>query len=91
MDGENLIRMANRMGDFFVAMPDREEALRNLAQHIARFWEPRMRRQIYAMIDGGRAEHMQPIVAEALSQHREVLLPANRDPLPIPPTGESEA
>ena len=27
MDASNLIRMANRIGQFFEAMPDREEAL----------------------------------------------------------------
>ena len=91
MDGDNLVRMANRIGDFFVAMPDRAEGLQGIAQHVARFWEPRMRRQIYALIDGGRADALSPIVARALGEHREVLLPAERDPLPIPPTGESEA
>ena len=52
MDVHHLIQMANRIGDFFAAMPDRAEALAGLADHLTKFWEPRMRR-------GGRAEGAQ--------------------------------
>lgn len=31
MDVSNLIRMANRIGEFFEAMPDRDEALHGIA------------------------------------------------------------
>ena len=31
MDADNLIRMANRIGEFFEAMPDRDEALNGIA------------------------------------------------------------
>ena len=43
MDSANLVRMANRIGEFFEAMPEREEALQGIAEHIRKFWEPRMR------------------------------------------------
>ena len=91
MDGDNLVRMANRIGDFFAAVPDRDEALRGIAQHVARYWAPRMRQQIYGLVDGARADDLQPIVADALRTHREALWPADRDPLPVPPPGQSEA
>ena len=79
MDNQNLIDMANRIGDFFDSMPDREEALSGIADHIRRFWEPRMRRALLAALDddpaaGGVA--MSAIVREALLQHREQLTPA---------------
>ena len=51
MDVDNLVRMANRIGEFFAAMPDREEAKDGIAQHLRRFWEPRMRRILYAPLD----------------------------------------
>ena len=51
MDNQNLIDMANRIGDFFDSMPDREEALAGIADHIRRFWEPRMRRALLAELD----------------------------------------
>ena len=41
MDVSNLIRMANRIGEFFVSIPDREEALEGIALHIQKFWDPR--------------------------------------------------
>ena len=43
MDVDNLIHMANRIGEFFQAMPDRAEAVEGVATHIHKFWEPRMR------------------------------------------------
>ena len=50
---DNLVRMANRIGDFFEAMPDRPEALDGIATHIKKFWEPRMRKQIFDYIENG--------------------------------------
>lgn len=43
---ENLVRMANDIGSFFNAEPDKQEAARNIKLHIRRYWEPRMRAQI---------------------------------------------
>uniref|UniRef100_UPI001A8D0527 formate dehydrogenase subunit delta n=1 Tax=Trinickia mobilis TaxID=2816356 RepID=UPI001A8D0527 len=51
MNQEHLIVMANQIGEFFESMPDREEALAGVADHIRRFWEPRMRRAILAALD----------------------------------------
>lgn len=51
MEIGNLIRMANRIGDFFDAYPDRAEAQANIATHIQKFWEPRMRIQLLAFVD----------------------------------------
>lgn len=51
MDSDNLVRMANRIGDFFEAQPDHDEALEGIASHIRKFWEPRMRRQFLAALD----------------------------------------
>ena len=48
MNIDTLIRQANRIGAFFEAQPDRNEALDDVAGHIEKFWEPRMRR---AMLD----------------------------------------
>ena len=78
MDTQNLIDMANRIGDFFDSMPDRDEAVTGVADHIRRFWEPRMRRALLASLDapdaGGIA--MSDIVREALVKNRERLTPA---------------
>lgn len=73
MDTANLIRMANRIGDFFAAMPERDEALEGIAQHIKKFWEPRMRRQLLAAMQADEAAELQEIVRSALERHRETL------------------
>jgi len=78
MDEQNLIDMANRIGDFFDSMPDREEALAGIADHLRRFWEPRMRRAILAKLDQPDAAgvQMSAIVKEALDKYRSQLTPA---------------
>jgi formate dehydrogenase subunit delta len=69
----HLIQMANSIGDFFNAMPDTEEARVELAGHIRRYWEPRMRRGIFEHIDKTNGQGLQPIVLQALRQHRAEL------------------
>ena len=76
MDEHNLIEMVNRIGEFFDSMPDREEALDSIADHVRRFWEPRMRRVLLASLDKPSAvEQMHEIVHAALVKHREDLTP----------------
>lgn len=48
MNIDRLIAMANDIGDFFDADPDKAEAARGIASHLQRFWDPRMRVQIAA-------------------------------------------
>ncbi|WP_028312927.1 formate dehydrogenase subunit delta [Derxia gummosa] len=73
MDNSKLVRMANQIGAFFAAMPDRAEALQGIAQHIHRFWEPRMRRDLFAHIDATNGDGLDEIVTVALREHREEL------------------
>jgi formate dehydrogenase subunit delta len=72
MDNDNLIRMVNRIGAFFAAMPDRNEALNDIAMHVRRFWEPRMRTQLFEHIDQHAGEGIDSIVIEALARHRAI-------------------
>ncbi len=48
MQIERLVAMANQIGDFFGAEPNRAEAATAAATHLRRFWDPRMRTQIVA-------------------------------------------
>jgi formate dehydrogenase subunit delta len=52
---ERLLAMANDIGAFFRAEPDRAEAAKGVASHIERFWDPRMRRQIVTHFKSGGA------------------------------------
>jgi formate dehydrogenase subunit delta len=79
MDEQNLITMANQIGDFFTSLPDHEEAIGDIASHIRRFWEPRMRRAILEALDDGSTvdtSRMSDIVRETLIRHRADLMPA---------------
>ncbi len=76
MDPENLVRMANRIGEFFAALPDHAEACDGVATHLRRYWEPRMRRQLLAQLDRGEAQGLTGLVREALERHRALLEPA---------------
>jgi formate dehydrogenase subunit delta len=73
MDIDNLVRMANRIGDFFQAMPDRDEALGGIAAHIRRFWEPRMRHRLAQALATPESAPLHPLVREALERHPEAL------------------
>lgn len=78
---DNLVRMANRIGDFFRYQPEPGDGVAGVATHIEKFWEPRMRRQILDFL----SEHpdgvtpggvvMQDIVRQALTQYRDRLTP----------------
>ena len=72
MDTDNLVHMANRIGEFFQSMPDAEEAASEIALHLRKFWEPRMRRALLATLDAGDVALL-PIVRQAVEQHRASL------------------
>ncbi|AOK32276.1 formate dehydrogenase [Burkholderia singularis] len=78
MNSGHLIDMANQIGAFFASMPDRDEALAGIADHIRRFWEPRMRRALLAALDDPGCEAAQrvaPIVRDAVAAYRDTLSP----------------
>jgi formate dehydrogenase subunit delta len=55
MRAERLVSMANDIGAFFNAEPDKTEAAKAIANHLRRFWDPRMRREIIKHYrEGGR-------------------------------------
>jgi formate dehydrogenase subunit delta len=80
MDLDNLIRMANRIGDFFEPQPERTAALAGIADHIKKFWEPRMRAQLLAALDAGQAGELHPVVLDAVKAHRASLAPRGQAP-----------
>ena len=46
MRAERLVSMANDIGHFFNAEADKNVAAQGVANHIKRYWDPRMRREI---------------------------------------------
>ena len=45
---EHLVQMANDIGNFFRSEPERKDAIAGIANHIAKFWTPRMREKLNA-------------------------------------------
>jgi len=67
MDVPNLVKMANQIGQFFAAWPNREAARKEVANHLTRFWDPRMRAALLAHVDAtAGASGLDPLVAEAV-------------------------
>ena len=66
MKPDKLIKMANQIGAFFEAMPNREQAVKDIAAHIQRNWEPRMRSALLQHISSSGDAELSPMVREAL-------------------------
>ncbi|MEJ0088056.1 MAG: formate dehydrogenase subunit delta [Pseudomonadota bacterium] len=65
MNIERLVAMANDIAAFFDAEPDKAVAAEGVRFHIARFWDPRMRREIIAHVQAG-AEGMSATAVTAI-------------------------
>lgn len=76
MDAGKLVRMANQIASFFAVEPERAAAVAGVAGHLQRFWEPRMRREILALLDRGGDHGLHELVVAALRDHRQQLQPA---------------
>jgi formate dehydrogenase subunit delta len=54
MSPDRLIYMANQIGKFFQSQ-GHDQAVPGIAEHIRKFWDPRMRIAILAHLDAGGA------------------------------------
>lgn len=68
MSVEKITHMANQIALFMESKP-RAEGLTGFASHINDFWEPRMRRQFFEIVDAG-GTGLRPLVLEAAKSVR---------------------
>lgn len=68
MSVDKIARMANQIATFMESKPE-AEGLQGLAQHINDFWEPRMRGQLFDLLDAG-GEGLRPLVIAAADRIR---------------------
>ena len=61
-----LVDMANQIGKFFQSQ-GHDKAVPGVADHIKKFWDPRMLKQIFAHLDAGGAG-LDPDVRKALQR-----------------------
>ena len=63
---ERLIYMANQIAKFF-ASQKHDQAVSGCADHIAKFWDPRMRAHIRAHLAAG-GQGLEPLAREAVAR-----------------------
>jgi formate dehydrogenase subunit delta len=68
MSAEKITRMANDIAKFMESKPH-DEGVVLFAAHINDFWDPRMRRQLFEIVDAGGAG-LRPLVLDAASSIR---------------------
>ena len=76
MKVHHLVTMANQIGSFFESYPDQEEAKTEIANHLQRFWAPRMRRQLLEHVAEQHGEGLHAAVLEAIQANLARLTPA---------------
>lgn len=69
MSPEKLVMMANQIGKFF-AHEGEEKAAAAVADHLKKFWDPRMRREIVAHLKAGGAG-LDPVARKAVMRLKE--------------------
>ena len=68
MSPDRLIYMANQIGKFFGSQ-GHDKAVPGIAEHIRKFWEPRMRTAVLAHLDAG-GSGLDPDVRDAVATLR---------------------
>lgn len=67
MRADRLVSMANDIGHFFDAEADKNEAAKSVANHIKRYWDPRMRREIVAHYREAGGAGLDPLARSAVA------------------------
>ena len=67
MSPEKLVYMANQIGKFFHHEGE-ERAAADVADHLAKFWDPRMRKAIIAYLDDAGGAGLDPAVLNAVER-----------------------
>ena len=70
-----LVRMANQIATFFHSQPG-EDGPKAVATHINKFWEPRMRRQFFEIVEHHGGEGLDQMVLDAVPLVRRPPAPA---------------
>lgn len=65
-----LVYMANQIATFFGHAMPHDQAVAGTADHLNKFWEPRMRRQLLELVEAG-ATGLSPLVIECAPQIRK--------------------
>lgn len=68
MSTDNLIKMANQIGQYFAGEPDWEQGVKGVQQHLQSFWTPAMRIDLMAWQVEHHGADLHPLVQAALTE-----------------------
>jgi formate dehydrogenase subunit delta len=70
MSPDKLVYMANQIGKFFATQhcADGDRAVDDIATHLRKFWDPRMRAEIVGKLAIGEAEGLDPLPRRAVEK-----------------------
>ena len=63
---DHIVQMANDIGNFFRSEPERTDGIAGIANHIAKFWTPRMRQKLLDHIKQHGEAELDELPREAL-------------------------
>jgi formate dehydrogenase subunit delta len=69
---DNLVTMANQIGDFFAPMKNQQKSQEEIIEHLKRTWDPRMRTALANHAQQHNGEGLNQIVLEAVRTHKMV-------------------
>ena len=69
MQTDQLIKMANQIGDFYESYPDKNQAQIDIAGHLNKFWAISMRKQLALHVSQTNGQGLQPQVIHAVTMH----------------------
>lgn len=63
---DKLVRMANQIARFYASAPSGARQTADVADHLNKFWDPRMREKLAARAESGDTADMHELVVEAI-------------------------
>jgi len=84
MNIDLLIKMTNEIGDFFHGASDPQQAARDVANHLKRYWEPRMLRQMLSYYEQRQGAGLSDLAKSAVGILYAASKPAPGSPTPQP-------
>jgi formate dehydrogenase subunit delta len=67
MNIQHLTTMVNDISHYFASEPDHEAGVTGIADHLHKFWEPTMRKQIIKHLEAG-GEGLEPLSREGVAK-----------------------
>jgi len=68
MNIKRLVAMANDIATYFNSEPDHAAAVEGVRNHLNKYWDPVMRRQIMAHVAAGDDDELLPLAREAIDR-----------------------